>query len=215
VSPRVGFVFGLAFPADDLLSEWTATLALAFNDVSLVYERMEADKDIPHRFFYWLRLALAHFFEAAKYLDETAEVLEVKAFVGSLGNEAQEHYATCLARYREQQTPTQRLRNQAAFHYPRLQPTRQNRPMKKVLAALAGEMGVIDKGAAVRDSRLLFADDVVGRFFIEASGGEAELETVHPDIVVAITAFMRFTNLTLDEWFSRAGQRGVEFFKVG
>ena len=52
-----------------------------------------------------------------------------------------------------------------------------------------------------RYPRLLFADDVVSRFFIQASGGEEALATVHPDIEAGITAFMRFTNAALDEWF--------------
>ncbi len=38
MSPRIGFAFGRVFPADDLLSEWVATLALAFNDLAFVHE---------------------------------------------------------------------------------------------------------------------------------------------------------------------------------
>jgi hypothetical protein len=218
MSPRIGFVFGMVFPTDDLLSEWVATLALAFNDLALVQDRIVADAETPHRFFYWLRLAIAHFYEAAKYLDDTAEVDEVKAFVATLPAEAQQHYETCLERYREQQTPVERLRNQAAFHYPRLQPNRQNRPMKKVLASLADEAGQIDKGEQnrLRDSRLLFADDIMSRFFVEASGGEDALGQVHPNIEAAITAFMRFTQAALDEWFYRAQQdRGAKLFDFG
>lgn len=214
---RTGFVFGVVFPPDDLLAEWVATLALAFNDLALVHDRIEADHEIPHRFFYWLRLAIAHFYEAAKYLDESAEVDEVKSFVATLPTDAQERYETCLERYREQQTPTQRLRNQAAFHYARLQPTRQNRPMKKVLEGLAGETGQIDKGerGTIRESRLLFADDIMSRFFVEATGGEDVLEQVHRDIEAAITAFMRFTNAALDEWLFLAQKRGAKFFDFG
>lgn len=121
------------FPADDLLSEWLATLTLAFNDISLVNEQLQQDHEVLHRFFYWLRLAIAHFFEAAKFLDETAEVPEVKAFVGALPDEAQAHYRTCLEKYRAQETPVQRLRNQAMFHYPRLQQGRTRRPMRRAL----------------------------------------------------------------------------------
>jgi hypothetical protein len=217
VSPRVGFAFGLVFPADELLAEWVATLSLAFNDLALAHERLEADHETPHRFFYWLRLAIAHFYEAAMYLDDASEVPEVKEFVASLSPEAQQHYATCLARYRERETPTMRLRNQAAFHYPRLQPGRQNRPMRRVLTGLADEMGQIDKGGegTIRDARLLFADDIVSRFFIDASGGEGALEEVHPDIEAGITAFMRFTNVAIEEWFVRASERGAKFFDVG
>jgi hypothetical protein len=145
MSRRIGFAFGMVFPPDDLLSEWLATLSLAFNDLALVHEQIEIDRETPHKYFYWLRLAIAHFFEAAKYLDETAEIGEVKAFVATLSEEAQEQYQACLDRYRTHETSMQRLRNQAAFHYPRLQPGRANRPMRKVLEELAADTGQIQK----------------------------------------------------------------------
>lgn len=216
MSPRIGFVFGRVFPADDLLSEWVATLALAFNDLALVHERIELDHESEHKFFYWLRLAIAHFFEAAKYLDDTSEIEDVKAFVATLPKEAQGYYEQCLDRYRTQQTPTQRLRNQAAFHYPRLQAGRANRSMKRVLEQLSGETGHIQKveEGTVRGSRMLFADDIVSKFFVDATGGEDALEEVHRDIEAAITAFMRFTMPALDEWFVRAqDSKGAKFFQ--
>jgi hypothetical protein len=207
----------MVFPADDLLSEWTATLALAFNDLSLVHARMEEDHGTPHKFFYWLRLGIAHFYEAAKFLDDTSTIPEVTAFVSQVGPEAQGHYEACLLRYREQATPTLRLRNQAAFHYPALAPGRANRPMKKVLEGLASGTGQFDGGGTntIRDARMLFADDVASAFFIQASGGEGTLATVHQDIEAGIAAFMKFTNAALDEWFFRAQERGAKFFDFG
>jgi hypothetical protein len=215
--PKVGFQFGMVFPADDLVSEWLATLSMAFNDLALVWERMVADQDVAHRFFYWLRLAIAHFYEVAKYLDDTSEVDEVRAFIATLSPEAQEAYATCLARYREHETPAVRLRNQSAFHYPPLQPGRANRPMRKVLEDLAGKEGTIDKGATgtIGGSRLLYADDITSNFFVAASGGEDELAQVHPDISEATTSFMSFTNAALNEWFVQAEKRGAKFFDFG
>jgi hypothetical protein len=46
---RKGFMFSSAFPADDLLSEYVATLAVAFNDLSHVHVRIEEDADVPHK----------------------------------------------------------------------------------------------------------------------------------------------------------------------
>lgn len=217
MSPRTGFLFSTVFPADDLLSEWTATLALAFNDLSVVHVRMEEDHGAPHKFFYWLRLAIAHFYEAAKYLDETSTIPEVTTFVAQLSPEAQGHFGACLSRYRERATPTLRLRNQAAFHYPALAPGRANRPMRKVLQGLAAETGQFDSGKTgqIRDARMLFADDVASSFFVQATGGEEALAAVHPDIEAGIASFMKFTNAALDEWFFRAQQRGAEFFDFG
>jgi hypothetical protein len=213
VGQVIRFEMPLVFPADDVVSEWLATLALAFNDISLANDQLDQDREILHRFFYWLRLAIAHFFETAKFLDETAEVAEVKAFVATLPEETQEHYRTCLEKYRAQETPVQRLRNQALAHYPRLQPNRARRPMRRALEELAGESGQIyrsDEGT-IRGSRMLFADDIVGRFFIDATGGMKAIEGVHEDIVDAMMAFGRFVNAALDQWFVDRRDLGAEF----
>jgi hypothetical protein len=138
----------------------------------------------------------------------------VKAFVSELPADAQEHYRTCLEKYRAQQTPIQRLRNQASFHYPRLQPGRTNRPMRRALRQLAAEKCEIDKSEAgtIRGSRLLFADDIVGRFFLDATGGADALEQVHKEIVAAMMAFGHFVNAALDHWLVKAREeRGATF----
>jgi hypothetical protein len=211
-----GFVFGSVFPPDDLLSEWMATLSIAFNDLALVHIRLDEDYNTPHRFLYWLRLAIAHYNEAGVYLDRSSQVDEVKSFVLSLPPETQNRYADCLERYRSRKGQLERLRSEAAFHYPELRPERRKRPMKAVLDCLAGEVGRIDKGESgkVRDSRLLYADDISSRVFISASGGEEALEAVHRDIEAGITAFMRFTNAALDEWFALRAEAGAKFFAL-
>jgi hypothetical protein len=217
VSPRVGFQFGLVFPPDDLLSEWMATLAMAFNDLSLVSSRMDVDQETSHEFFYWLRLALAHYHEAGKYLDETSSIEQVTDYVASLGEEAQSLYQSCLQNYRSRDETLSRLRNQAVFHYPRLQLTRRRRPMMAALEELASEMGQFEKGegGTIRESRLLFADDIASHLFVRASGGEENLANVHPAIQEGMTAFMRFTNLALEGWFLRAlKERGAKLFDV-
>jgi hypothetical protein len=89
--------------------------------------------------------------------------------------------------------------------------------MKKVLESLAREIGQYDKGerGTIRDSRLLFGDDIVSQFFVQATEGDEALANVHPDIEAAISALMRFTNAALDEWFVRARGRGAEFHDLG
>lgn len=217
MSPRTGFVFGQVFPADDLLSEWAATLSWAFNDLSLVHVRMEEDHETPHKFFYWLRLAIAHFYEAIQFLDDASSIPAVVAFVDTLSPEAQEAYNTCLGLFKDHKVATLRLRNQAAFHYPALKPGRTNRPLKNVLEQLAGEQAQFDIGETgkIRDARMLFADDIASGFFVQASGGEEALEGVHRDISAGISAFMSFTNAALDQWFFHAQKRGAGFFDFG
>jgi hypothetical protein len=214
---QLGFQFGMVFPADELLSEWVATLALAFNDLSLVHVRIDEDQNTPHKFFYWLRLGVAHYFEAGTYLSNTSELGEVREFVGSLEGKGQSLYEECLASFHAQQTALNRVRSQAAFHYPRLQPGRTNRPMKAVLEELLPGVGLVDKGETgrVRDSRLLFADDIASAFFVKASGGMDRLEEVHTTIQSGIESFMQFTNVALDEWFARAeAERGAKWFSI-
>jgi hypothetical protein len=40
---------------------------------------------------------------------------------------------------------------------------------------------------------------------------DEDLYAAHREIKEAITSFMRFANGALDEWWSRAGKRGVKF----
>ena len=75
--PRHRFKFGEVLPPDDVLAEWVATLALAFNDLSLVRVQMGEDEGPKHRWLYWFRLGIAHFAEAASYLRKTSEIPEI------------------------------------------------------------------------------------------------------------------------------------------
>lgn len=58
---------------------------------------------------------------------------------------------------------------------------------------------------------MLFADDIAGRFFIDATGGLAAVESVHEDIVDAMMAFGHFVNAALDQWFVDRRELGAEF----
>lgn len=211
---KIKFVFGRVFPPDQLMSRWVATLALAFNDLALVHARLEEDQDTAHKFLYWLRLGIAHFHEAAAFIAASSEVKEVRDFVATLSADAQESYADCLKRFKTRETPVARLRNQAAFHYPRLDAGRANPPMKRVLESLSFEVGQIDTGTTgkVRDARNLFADDVASRLFVTAAGGDDALADVHHDISDAIRSFMRFANAAIDEWFIDAQRQGAKLF---
>src|SRR4051812_38890048 len=93
------FVMGEVFPADDPVAEWVITLALAMNDLTLVNAMSEKDEDQPDRSFYWARLALSHFAEAALFLEASREVPAVKSFVASLAPEALKHHAACLTAF--------------------------------------------------------------------------------------------------------------------
>src|SRR5712692_2655204 len=92
----IEFRFGDMFPADDVVSEWLTTISLAFNDIAFIHSNLDAAfKGPAYGYFYLLRLSLGHFHEAAKYLDETEAIPELKTYVESLPTEVQAHYADC------------------------------------------------------------------------------------------------------------------------
>lgn len=213
----IGVKFGEVFPRGDVVGEWIATLALAFNDIAYVYRQMgEAYEDRPaYEFFYFLRLAIGHFNEAGAQLDRGENVPDVVAYVGSLDSDAQALHVDCLRRYRSQTSVIAQVRNLSAFHYPKFEPSNSRGVMRMALEDLANEYGWMFKAASqtIRDSRLLFADDIQSKLFTRATPSDAALYAAHGEIEEAIQSFMRFTNKALDEWWARAMARGVTFHK--
>lgn len=213
----IRFKFGDVFPPGDVLSEWVASIGLAFNDIAYVHAQFDEAYSKPaYEYFYLLRISLSHFHEAAKFLDETKAIPDVRSYVDSLPKRTREHYADCLHRYRERKGVLGPIRNLSAFHYPELkvkQGSKKKRTMEKVLEGLADEQGAIFKAASgtIGDSRGLFADDIASRLFTHGTKSDEDLYAAHREIKEAITSFMRFANGALDEWWSRAGKRGVKF----
>ncbi len=209
----VSFRVGDVFPADDLLAEWVATLALAFNDIALVHARMIEDQGEgeEYKFFYWTRLAISHFAEAADYLITTEHAPEVQGFVESLSDELQRHYSECVNRYRERQTEIEQIRNIAGFHYPELRVVRGRRPMQQALAALENEPGRVKRGP-VLEGRFLFADDVAAMLFVRTATAWDSVVAAHGDIEAGIDSFMRFANPAITEFFGRAAVSGVRLY---
>jgi hypothetical protein len=219
---RHTFRFDQMFPADDVLAEWVATLALAFNDLSLVRVQMQEDAEAKHRWLYWFRLGIAHFAEAASYLRETSTIPEVAEFIDSLPEDVREHHRKCLDCYAEHKEVIERIRNEAGFHYPELKirpEQRRPRTMQAVLEALAGSHGQFD-GEKIGDARLLFADDVVGTLIGRAltgkllPGGADDLETlgrVSTAIEEGIGAFVQFVDGVLSRYIRLAIERGADW----
>jgi hypothetical protein len=203
---------GDVLPPDSILAEWIATVSMAFNDLALIHQQIEADHETPHKFFYWLRIAIAHFSEAADYLAETRDIEEVAAFIASLPAEVQERGERCVALYQDRESEIKQIRNLTAFHYVGLNPKKKKRPVADALEALRGERGIFKRGT-VRDARLLYADDVAGSLFIRATSWK-DFGEVHRDISAGIDAFMRFANPAVVDYFERAGEAGAAFEEV-
>lgn len=206
---------GEVFPENDPLSEWLITLALAMNDLALVHVRLDEDQDHPERAFYWNRLAVSHFTEAAFFLSNTAEVDKIREFVDSLGDEAQAKHRECLAVFTECRRRLFATRNKATFHYPTLRSANAQaaRPVRDALVSLRADRGVIST-ARIRDARALFADDVVATIFAREVGGLDAVPRFEARVAEGTTAFIRFANLALDEHLQRARARGASIDEV-
>jgi hypothetical protein len=223
---RHRFRFEEVFPPDDVLAEWVATLAVAFNDLSLVRVQMGKDEESKHRWLYWFRLGIAHFAEAASYLRDTSEIPEIAEFIASLPEDVREHHRKCLECYTKHEKAIERIRSEAAgFHYPELKikaGQRRKRTMQKVLRALSGSRGEI-VGETIGDARLLFADDIVSALVGRALTGELTpgdvedpevLAQVSIEIEEAIGAFVQFVDGVLSRYLRLAIERGAEWKPV-
>jgi hypothetical protein len=225
--PQHAFKFGEMFPADDVLAEWMATLAIAFNDLSLVRNQLGKDAFVAWRWFYWLRLGIAHFAEVATYLRETKDIPEIAEFIDSLPGDAQAHLDDCVARYEAHSSTIERIRNEAGFHYPRLKVEpgrRRKRPMQKILEALADEHGRVE-GKTFGDARLLFADDVASGLVLLAHGTDEMLDApheeqmralgpVHLEIEEGIASFVTFANDALQIYLRRKIEDGASWERL-
>jgi hypothetical protein len=206
---------GDAFPADDVLAEWVATLSLAFNDLALVATRAEEDANTPFKFFYWTRLLISHFAEVGLYLHETKDVAEVKGFVDSLSETVRKNYESALAAFEARQAELHGIRSHV-FHYPELRVVsgkKKKRLMQRVLAAHADSTTLVKLGK-VKDARLLFADDIAAEVFQVMTGGDEKFEEVHGEISSATTPLTRFMNAAIEEYLVRRGKAGLTMKQV-
>lgn len=217
----LAFKAGDVLPADEPLSEWLTVLAMAFNDLALVNDHLESDYDELHAYLYWLRLGVSHFTEIAMYLERTQHVPAVEAYVASLPDEVRARYSDCLAIFNERRRELFLIRN-SVFHYS--SPiARGEHLLMEALKALGDDLVTIRTGT-VRDSRLLFADDVAAAIFTRATGipwndvlrddVQKHVGIVQSHIQDAVTAFMRFAGPALMETISRAIGAAVPFQKV-
>jgi hypothetical protein len=216
----VSFHMGDLFPADDPLSEWLVLLAMSLNDLALVHDRLERDHASPHEYFYWLRLGVAHFFEAAKLLKRGRDIPEVAAYITTLPATVRNSHDTAVSIYDERYTELKMMRD-VLFHYARVWQRRGHPPeivVRLALEQLAPHRVTIKTGT-LREARLLFADDVLATLFTRATGvpwADVAKDEVHQGVAQtqeriqeAITAFVRFANPALMDHLSRAKEEGL------
>jgi hypothetical protein len=222
---RHRFKFEQMFPSGDVVAEWVATLALAFNDLSLVRVQMGNDMESKHRFLYWLRLGIAHFAEAASYLRATSKIPEIAKFIESLPEDVREQHRKVLECYDRHEKVIERIRNEAGFHYPKLKikkGQRRKRTIQAVLEALGANSGEI-VGEMIGDARFLFADDIASALVGRALTGRLTpsdredlevLRQVSTEIEEGIGAFVQFVSGVLARYIRLAIDQGAEWTPV-
>lgn len=119
---------GEIFPAGDELAEWIATVAIAVNDFSFASDQVTSQEQAGE-WIYSLRVAVSHFTEAGKYLESTASLPAVAAFLANLPRGAAE-YELVLDTYQRNKSKLHAIRDVAAFHYPAWRDS-PRRPMKR------------------------------------------------------------------------------------
>jgi len=196
--PTWTFRIGDVFDAEDTLSVWICTLAVAFNDAIHANLKVEAAETPWERSYEW-RVAISHFNEACLHLERGRDEEEVVAFLES-DEDLRTSFDEALSRYDAVRPLANRIRNQAAFHYPY---KTGRRAVARALRDLADDEGGM-RGTKLRDSRQLYADDVVGRLLINASGGTLETYAeAAADFGDAVASFARFAHAAVEAYFLR------------
>lgn len=206
------FKIGDIYPADDVLSEWLATIAMAANDLIAVHVLITETEDDSLR-WYFSRAAIGHFYEAAKHLDETEGVPEIKNFVASLPRPAREAYERLLALFRPNRAQISKLRN-LVFHYPSMMNPQQHdvlrasRSLPPILRMAANHVSHARLGR-LKEARFVFADELTIGLIVRSVGTPQNLEKLQKVVQEGVQEFMQFMNPALDEHVIRRQRAGA------
>jgi hypothetical protein len=199
--PLWSFVIGDVFKADDPLAVWVATLGIAFNDLIHANNKVNDAKTEWERLYEW-RIATGHYNEMCLHLQRGSALPEVQRFLKSEPAVKARH-DDALVRYESLKRLTNRVRNEAAFHYAYKSGQRAVARALRDLATTDGAMGgtASDK---IKDSRQLYADDLAGQLVVHAAGGSLK---AYADAMArlgeGVAALGKFANGALDAYFMR------------
>lgn len=210
MSEHLGIRFrdGEAFPADDPLARWLTVCAMALNDLLLVNRwlmpRLQEQIEAPdYENVYLGRLAGAHLFEVAKFLEVSDRKMPaVRDFVGRLDADAQAAYEQVKSvgprSGSEFAQQLKRARNQF-FHYSELLPQAEDHEkLRAAIDAHAETTGEIrDEGTAIEGFRASFADDIAVELSFPED--EVDLPAFVEQVAERIAAFVTFAFAALPE----------------
>jgi hypothetical protein len=201
--PMFKFRMGDVFDADDPLSIWIATLSVAFNDAVHSSNKVQAaDEDLWKHFYEW-RVAISHFNEACRHLERGQDIVEVVRFLEAEGD-LKKRFEEVLSQYEALRVVANRIRNEAAFHYPGERGKKAIARVVRMVADEDGFFGEHGKSTKIRDTRQRYADFLVAGLVIEACGAaEDAYEKTMDRFGEAMAAFGLFANAALVAYFWR------------
>jgi hypothetical protein len=196
------------FPAEQPLSRFLVSMAMASNDLELaMWNAVEATKARRPESNYWVRLVMGHFIEADDALAMWRESsAEVRKFLGTLppeGQSALKEVQKMLTKVGR--TAVSHARNHT-FHYPAPNAHKSDAELAKALDALSDEPLTGDAGARPGSVRLAFADQAA---LMVAMGkhrppDDPALRAQMHDLQAGATNFVNFIfvalKVHLDEW---------------
>jgi hypothetical protein len=192
---------GEVFDGDDSLSVWICILAVAFNDQIHANVKVDEAQSDWERAYEW-RVAISHFNEACLHLDRGRTDDRLVAFLET-DPQLRTRFDEVLSGYEAVKRLANRIRNEAAFHYPY---KRGQKAVARALRELSDDEGTM-RGAKLRDSRQEYADEVVARLIMNASGGSDEsMKEAAQAFGQAVAAFGRFAHLALESYFLQRAQ---------
>lgn len=203
------FTMGEVFPPDDPVARWLVTMSVGLNDVVFANRNFEkAEKGYENVYFF--RLASAHLWELAKFINEShAAWKEVQEFVSGLSNEAQ-HQLDAIKEIATTGTVATvgtalvQIRDLFA-HYQEMDPQARDTPrdpITKAMKALAEVEANVEVEEVVRDLRLAFADDVIDKAIIGLLPDEEIQRQVLGALGEALGHVVRFIQMALNAWLA-------------
>jgi hypothetical protein len=200
--------FAEVFPHDDPVARFIVAISMARNDVrhALTQALRAGDRDSPE-FTYWIRLAMAHFFEADLALREWRKIPEVQRFIAKLPEDAQEALRKASSAIQRMGPGILEHSRHRTFHYP--YPTSRypsDEELTTALRALGGDEPRVAKSEDESFLRLHFADDVALALAV-AKYDRASLRTQSE---ITRDGAVGFVNFALRAWEAYCDTRGLE-----
>lgn len=216
----IRFKIGDAFPADDQLARWMTICAMALNDLLYVNrllvprlkEEVESD---DYETVYLARVAGAHLFEIAKFLDQThRRIPAIRAFVDGLDPDPKAAYEKVRSVGPNGSSEFARHLGDArgqVFHYSELIPHAEDREdLRAAIGEHAESIGEIrDEGAPITGFRARFADDIA----VELTFGDRPLDEREYVTQVSehIAAYLEFAFAAIPAYVQRLPREAWEY----